>query len=57
MPNYEYVCPVCQAKKFIIRSIHEDDPGYECDNCKVPLHQELGGVSLSFKGNGWAHKE
>lgn len=57
MPTYEYKCPLCQGTQAIVRSIHDDDPGYQCSNCKVPMHQVLGGVSLSFKGGGWAHKE
>lgn len=57
MPNYDYVCPVCKQTLSVVRSIHDEDPGYECANCKMPMNQFLGGVSLSFKGNGWAHKE
>jgi putative FmdB family regulatory protein len=57
MPNYEYVCPTCQKTLHVMRSIHEDDPGYECDNCKVTMTQVLGGVSITFKGGGWAHKD
>jgi putative FmdB family regulatory protein len=57
MPTYEYKCPLCQDSKVVTRSIHDNDPGYQCANCKVTMHQVLGGVSLSFKGGGWAHKE
>jgi putative FmdB family regulatory protein len=57
MATYEYVCPLCQRKTTVIRSISEDDPGYECDNCKVKLNQMFGNVAVSFKGGGWAHKE
>lgn len=57
MPNYEYKCPLCEAKKTITRSIHEDDPGYKCDNCKIAMIHVLGIVSVTFKGGGWAHKE
>ena len=53
MPNYEYKCPLCQASKTVSRSIHDDDPGYECDNCKVKMNQVRGGLSVSFKGSGW----
>jgi len=57
MPNYQYKCPLCQGSIEVTRSIHDDDPGYECANCKVSLNQVLTGISLSFKGAGWAHKE
>lgn len=57
MPAYEYQCPTCAQTMNVVRSIHEDDPGYECNNCKVPMNQVIGAVGLSFKGNGWAHKE
>ena len=57
MPTYEYKCPLCQKTEIIMRSIHEDDPGYQCGNCQVKMHQVIGGVSLKFNGGGWAHKE
>lgn len=54
MPTYQYECPLCQAKKDVTRSIHADDPGYECDNCKVPMRHIIGGgIGVSFKGTGW----
>jgi putative FmdB family regulatory protein len=53
MPTYDYKCPLCHQSKAIVRSIHEDDPGYECANCKVPMHQMIGGVALKFNGGGW----
>lgn len=57
MPTYEYTCKECGALKTIIRSIHDDDPGYTCETCKAPMRQVLGGVALKFNGGGWAHKE
>jgi len=57
MATYEYYCPICRAKETVIRGINEPDPGYECKNCKVKLNQVFGSVAVSFKGNGWAHKE
>lgn len=57
MPTYEYVCPLCRKTKSVVRSIHDDDPGYECDNCKVAMNQQRGSIGLSFKGGGWAHKD
>lgn len=57
MATYEYKCPVCQAKMTISRSIHEDDPGYECQNCKVKMIHVIGNLALKFNGGGWAHKE
>jgi putative FmdB family regulatory protein len=57
MPTYQYKCTQCDSEKTVIRSIHENDPGYICEACKAPMRQVLGGVSLSFKGGGWAHKE
>jgi putative FmdB family regulatory protein len=57
MPTYEYMCPLCQKTRTVVRSIHDDDPGYTCDNCKVPLNQLRGNIGVTFKGSGWAHKE
>ncbi|CAB4127939.1 CxxC_CxxC_SSSS, putative regulatory protein, FmdB family [uncultured Caudovirales phage] len=53
MPTYQYKCPLCQASLTVTRSIHVDDPGYECDNCKVKMNQVIGNIGLSFKGGGW----
>lgn len=57
MPSYEYKCSKCDATKVVTRSIHESDPGYTCEVCNAPMRQVLGGIALSFKGGGWAHKE
>jgi putative FmdB family regulatory protein len=53
MPTYEYKCPLCQGSRSVTRSIHADDPGYECENCKVPMVHVIGNISVSFKGGGW----
>lgn len=53
MPTYDYACPLCRATKTIVRSIHENDPGQECENCHVKMNQVIGNIGLSFKGGGW----
>jgi putative FmdB family regulatory protein len=55
MPSYEYKCGTCFQTLTVVRSIHEDDPGYECANCKVPMHQMISGVGVTFRGGGWGH--
>jgi putative FmdB family regulatory protein len=57
MPSYDYKCQTCEQTINVVRSIHDDDPGYFCGKCNKPMIQVLGGVALSFKGGGWAHKE
>ena len=57
MPNYEYRCDACDQTLHVVRSIHEDDPGYSCVKCSKAMAQVLGGVSITFKGGGWAHKD
>ena len=57
MPNYEYRCDACEQTLHVVRSIHEDDPGYSCVKCSKAMAQVLGGVSITFKGGGWAHKD
>jgi putative FmdB family regulatory protein len=57
MPSYEYKCQTCEQTMNVVRSIYSNDPGYFCGNCNKPMIQVLGGVAVSFKGGGWAHKE
>jgi Zn finger protein HypA/HybF involved in hydrogenase expression len=54
MPRYEYRCPTCEKVLSVSRSIHDDDPGYICDNCQIPMIQIIGVTQLNFKGTGWA---
>ncbi len=54
MPTYEYQCPSCNKSLNVTRSIHDDDPGYTCEECQVQMIQQIGKLSLNFKGSGWA---
>jgi putative FmdB family regulatory protein len=53
MPLYEYRCGNGHTMQ-TIRSIHDDEPAEViCTECLSPMHQVLGGVAISFKGNGF----
>lgn len=54
MPTYEYKCPKCEKVITVTRSIHDEDPGYTCEDCNEKMPQQIGSLSLSFKGTGWA---
>jgi putative FmdB family regulatory protein len=56
MPRYEYKCPKCEETMIVSRSIHDDEPEYKCEKCEEVMVQVIGGVTLSFKGTGWAGK-
>jgi putative FmdB family regulatory protein len=53
MPLYEYRCGNGHIMQEV-RSIHDDEPAQViCTECASPMHQVLGGVAISFKGNGF----
>ena len=53
MPLYEYRCVNGHIMQEV-RSIHDDEPALiTCTECNQPMHQVLGGVAISFKGNGF----
>lgn len=55
MANYEYKCPQCETKISVNRGITEEDPGYECETCKVPLNKVYSNSNfgITFNGSGF----
>jgi putative FmdB family regulatory protein len=50
---YEYNCPECKEDFVKVRSITENDPGYMCDTCNVPLNRVYSNVGALFNGSGF----
>jgi putative FmdB family regulatory protein len=54
MPAYEYTCTnTCEGVVIKVRSIKEDDPGYECETCTLPLERVYSNVAAIFNGAGF----
>ena len=54
MPVYEYKCKgTCKGIVIKQRSIQEDDPGYECETCTLPLERVYSSVGAVFNGSGF----
>lgn len=53
MPVYEYTCMACDKDFTFQRSITEDDPGYNCDECGVRLIRSYSSFGIQFKGPGF----
>ena len=54
MPAYEYECSgSCEGIVIRVRSITEDDPGYECETCTQPLARVYSKVGAVFNGSGF----
>ena len=54
MPVYEYKCTGnCEEVIIKQRSIKEDDPGYECETCTLPLERVYSVVETIFNGSGF----
>ena len=54
MPVYEYKCTGnCEGIVIKQRSIKEDDPGYECETCTLPLERVYSTVEAIFNGSGF----
>lgn len=54
MPAYEYECTgSCEGTVVRIRSITENDPGYECEICTQPLARVYSNVGAVFNGSGF----
>lgn len=54
MPIYEYICSgTCEGIVVKQRSIKEDDPGYDCETCNLPLKQVYSNVGVIFNGSGY----
>jgi putative FmdB family regulatory protein len=54
MPAYEYRCTgTCEGVVLKVRSIKEDDPGYGCETCNLPLERLYSNVGAVFNGSGF----
>ena len=54
MPNYEYRCTgSCDDVIIKIRSIKDNDPGYGCETCNLPLERVYSVVETIFNGSGF----
>jgi putative FmdB family regulatory protein len=54
MPVYEYKCSGhCHDIIIKQRSIKEEDPGYNCDDCNLPLERIYSSVGAIFTGSGF----
>ena len=54
MPAYEYKCTgSCEELVVKVRGIKEDDPGYECESCTLPLERVYSNVGAVFNGSGF----
>ena len=54
MPVYEYKCTgKCEGIVIKQRSIKENDPGYECETCTLPLERVYSSVGAVFNGSGF----
>ena len=53
MPAYEYMCESCNKNYTKVRSIMENDPGYECESCTLPLVRVYSSVGAVFNGGGF----
>lgn len=53
MPAYEYMCESCKKDYTKVRGIREDDPGYECETCTIPLVRVYSSVGAVFNGSGF----
>lgn len=54
MPSYEYECSgLCKEITIKVRSIKDDDPGYECETCTLPLARVYSNVTAIFNGSGF----
>jgi putative FmdB family regulatory protein len=53
MPAYEYKCESCSKDYTKVRGIKEDDPGYYCEACNLPLVRVYSNVGAVFNGSGF----
>lgn len=53
MPAYEYLCNQCKNQYTKVRGIKEDDPGYDCETCNIPLTRVYSNVGAVFNGSGF----
>jgi len=54
MPAYEYTCSGnCEGTIVKVRGIKEDDPGYECESCTLPLVRVYSNFGVVLNGPGF----
>ena len=53
MPAYQYKCPHCEVILVVNRSLHDADPGYECETCKIPMNKVYSIGAVTFRGSGF----
>lgn len=53
MPAYDYICLECNLEYTKVRGMSEDDPGYACDTCNVPLTRVYSSIGVTFNGSGF----
>lgn len=55
MPIYEYKCSEDESHAVlnVTRSISEDDPGYECQECDSAMTRTFSPFGIQFKGSGF----
>lgn len=57
MPTYEYKCPDCKNTIQVVRGISDEDPGYECDTCKIAMNKVYFLTGINFNGSGFYSKD
>lgn len=57
MANYDYKCDACATKATIIQPIHAGLVNPKCPSCKKLMARDYTAPGVTFKGDGWAHKE
>jgi putative FmdB family regulatory protein len=58
MPAYEYLCTgTCKGTVVKVRSITENDPGYECEICTLPLARVYSNFGVVLNGPGFYSTE
>ena len=53
MPAYEYSCSSCNKNYVKVRGIKENDPGYECETCTLPLARVYSYFGVVLNGPGF----
>jgi putative FmdB family regulatory protein len=53
MPVYDYRCDNCDKVIPKTRGIKEDDPGYECETCTLPLVRVYSNFGVVLNGPGF----
>lgn len=53
MPAYEYDCMACAVRYTKVRSMSENDPGYNCEICKNSLVRVYSNIGVTFNASGF----